>query len=188
MSSDVDKSGWWRCMFGNNLVSSNQAESAWQSNQPHPSLSLDHPSSPTPSSPPSQPHHIQYYPSNTMMTMMMVMMILMMMMTILVILKCFAAPSPLFLHQLTSSRSFGIAIVISILVVIIAIVISTIVIHTFLKRVSRPQWSRKRKYELSANLSKNATQWPKNGPKWPKYDPKWPKNDPKWFKIAQKWP
>ena len=32
-----------------------------------------------------------------------------------------------------------------------------------------------KKFELSANLSKNATKWPKNGqndPKWPKYDPK----------------
>jgi len=27
------------------------------------------------------------------------------------------------------------------------------------------------KIELSANLSKNATEWPKNGPKWPKYNP-----------------
>ena len=33
-----------------------------------------------------------------------------------------------------------------------------------------------KKFEFSANLSKNATKWPKmtqSGPKWPKYDPKW---------------
>ena len=29
-------SRWWRCMFGNNLVSCNQAESPRQSSQPHP--------------------------------------------------------------------------------------------------------------------------------------------------------
>ena len=32
-----------------------------------------------------------------------------------------------------------------------------------------------KKFELSANLSKNATKWPKN-------DPKWPKNDPRLFR------
>ena len=32
-----------------------------------------------------------------------------------------------------------------------------------------------KKFELSANFSKNATKWPKNDPKWPKYYPKWPK-------------
>ena len=47
-----------------------------------------------------------------------------------------------------------------------------------------------KKFELSVNLSKNATKWPKNGQKWPKVaqiwpqmalnGPKWPKNDPKW--------
>ena len=31
-----------------------------------------------------------------------------------------------------------------------------------------------KKFELSSNLSKNATKWPKNDPKWPKYGPKWP--------------
>ena len=54
-----------------------------------------------------------------------------------------------------------------------------------------------RKFELSANLSKNATKWPKNGLKWPKMaqsGPKMTPNDPKfpnmaleWSKVAQKW-
>ena len=54
-----------------------------------------------------------------------------------------------------------------------------------------------KKFELSANLSKNASKWPKNGQKWPQMvqsgpnmtqnGPKWPKNDPKWSKMAQKW-
>ena len=55
-----------------------------------------------------------------------------------------------------------------------------------------------KKFEVSANLSKNATTWPKNDPKWPKVTqsdqnmtpngPKWPKNDPKWSKITQNGP
>ena len=39
-----------------------------------------------------------------------------------------------------------------------------------------------KKFELSANLFKNATKWPQNdqnGPMWPKNDPNWPWNDPK---------
>ena len=42
-----------------------------------------------------------------------------------------------------------------------------------------------KKFELSANLSKNATKWPKNGPKKTQNGAKWTKYDPKWPQMAQ---
>ena len=71
---------------------------------------------------------------------------------------------------------------------------SNLGIHS--KSESRDSNNPARKFELSANLSKNATKWPKMnqsgpnmtpyGPRMTQHDPKWPKIDPKWHKMLLK--
>ena len=63
---------------------------------------------------------------------------------------------------------------------------SNLGIHS--KSESRDSNNPARKFELSANLSKNATKWPKNDPKWTKVAQIWPHMALEWPNMIQSGP